>query len=465
MGYILFSPVSDRDPCSADRGCPDVYRDGALLHIVRQYRPHKACLFLTERFRNFEEKDRRYSHMLKHVMPEIEIEFANCPDTIPNAALFDRFDDTFREYLEKLHQSNMEDQLLINLSSGTPQMQASLYLLAATLPFQARPIQVLSPSRDSNAGRDSYNADLAENRLGEDGTVECRDAKGQKVDLTEDRCRTVTCINAVRAILVENITQLVGNNDYAAAQGLYNSSKELFTPRLPVLLKTASAHLSLNEQEEKWVTDHGVCWDEFYEPVLRAASEEARRCYDYLLYLGTLVDRRALNDYARALSPALTTIMRMRLARAGHDVGLFCSADAKGVVKLKNILIQQKEPGFMTYLNERYNGFFKDSPLSAVQMLHYMEYLKEKKAVDLDVRAFQKLRKAEADIRNLAAHEMKGITADQVNKATGSSAGKILLLLRQEYEKAAGTGPLKWDALDALKEKILAELKFGPGNR
>lgn len=50
MDTVLFSPVSDRDPCSADPKYKDVYRDGALLQIVRTHRPQKVYLFLTRRF-------------------------------------------------------------------------------------------------------------------------------------------------------------------------------------------------------------------------------------------------------------------------------------------------------------------------------------------------------------------------------------------------------------------------------
>ena len=124
MESVLFSPVSDRDPCSADRTFRNVYRDGALLHIVRHYRPHKVYLFLTKRFQNFEAKDQRYTKMLKHVMPEVEIQFLYCPEEIQNVALFDQFDTPFAEYLQTIHQENPEDQLLVNVSSGTPQMQA-----------------------------------------------------------------------------------------------------------------------------------------------------------------------------------------------------------------------------------------------------------------------------------------------------------------------------------------------------
>ena len=463
MEYVLFSPVSDRDPCSADRNYPDVYRDGALLHIVRHLKPRKVYLFLTQRFQEFEEKDHRYSHMLKHVMPEVEIQFEKCPENIKNAALFDQFDEPFRNSLEIIHRDNPNAQVLVNVSSGTPQMQASLYLLTTTLTFPIRAIQILSPTKDSNAGPDRYNPELAEQNLGEDGKIIRKDHEGRTVTFHENRVRLVSCLNAVRAILVKNIAQLVENDDYVAAKNLYESSEELFHPRLEQLLRIAYAHLNLHTQEAQKLRDEGVHWKDFYEPSICNLPQEAQKCYDYLLYLGTLVKRQAFNDYSRALSPALTTIMRMRLRQAGYDILQFCKPDRNGVIKLRNELIQQKEPRFLDYLNNQFRGSFRDGPLSAVQMLYYMSYIKEGKDIDLDVDIFTQLRLAESTIRNFAAHEMKGITAEQIQDATDLFADGILNLLKGQYQKAVDIHTeVKWNSLDKLKKEIKKELEVIP---
>lgn len=463
MSCILFSPVSDRDPCSADRTFRNVYRDGALLHIVRHYQPHKVYLFLTERFQKFEAKDERYTKMLKHVAPEIEIQLLYCPKEIQNVALFDQFDAPFAEYLRTIHQENPTDQLLVNVSSGTPQMQASLYLLVATLTFPVKAVQVLSPNRESNAERDFYDPTLAECSLGEDAVVTAQTPEGKTVSFTENRSRDVSCKNAVRAIQAQNISQLVDGDDYIAAQEIYKSSKEHFTDRLEKLLRIGYAHLNLNEQEAQRLEDEGFPWRAYYEPAVKNLPDFALRCYDYLLYLDSLVRRKALNDYARALSPALTTIMRMRLEQAGCSIMPFCETDANGVIKLKNYRIRRKDRGFMQYLNNQYGGSFRDGPLSAIQMLHYMGYLKQNTGLDLDTEEFKKLRQAEETVRNGAAHEMKGVTEDQIEDSTRSSAADILTQMKTQYEKAIhAAAPLQWDSLLQLKVQIKKELSVLP---
>lgn len=458
---ILFSPVSDRDPCSTTKSHPAVYRDGALLHIVRHYKPFKIYLFLTRRFRDFETKDQRFTKMLMHLDSNIQVEMIECPDTIRNVAEFDQFDTPFHDYLEKIHQEYSDAQLLVNVSSGTPQMQAALYLLAATLSFPVKPVQVMSPEKDSNAP-DWYKFDLEKDILAEDG-MECQDKDGNPVFYTENRCREVQCTNAIRTVLTKNIQQLVGSYDYTAALGLYKSARELFDSSLSELLQTAIDHIGLNYQRTQTLDNN----QEFYEPALLSADPESKKCYDYLLYMGTLVKRGAFNDFSRAISPALMTVMRLRLKSAGFDIGRFCYTDRFGVVKLSNRNISRKEPTFLDYLNRLFNGAFRDGPLSANHMLLYMKYLKLSitDSPDFHVSDFQKLRSFEEAIRNFSAHTMEGITDQEICNKTEDHlhAAEYLNLLQQEFSIAVNAPDLKWDALEHLNNRIIQAVDILPG--
>ena len=458
---ILFSPVSDRDPCSPAKKRNDIYHDGALLHIVRHYHPEKVYLFLTRRFRDFEDKDHRFTKLLLHLNPNIQIEMIDCPDAIQNAAAFDQFDTPFHDYLERIHQDNPDAQLLVNVSSGTPQMQAALYLLAATLNFPVHPVQVMSPEKDSNA-QDRYQFELGKNILVEDGT-EYPDAEGNPVVCTENRCRDVQCTNAIRTVLTKNIQQLVGHYDYTAALDLYESSKELFHTELSDLLKTAFAHISLDTKQLKELERNNVTLKGFYESALQNVSPDIQTCYDYLLYLGTLIERNALNDFARAFSPALTKVMQLRLQAVGYDIMHFCYPDRNGIIKLSTQQIEKRDSKFLNYLDSRYQNGFRAGPLSALHMLDYMEYLTTRKIVsqDLHTHIFRKLRTFEEAIRNLAAHTMECITDGQIRNIRNQqlSAQDYLDLLRQEFQLAAKTGKLKWDALSRINQQIFDVLE------
>lgn len=57
MEYILFSAVGGHDPIAN-------YRDGAILHISRVYRPKKVYLYLSKEMLERSRLDNRYADSL-----------------------------------------------------------------------------------------------------------------------------------------------------------------------------------------------------------------------------------------------------------------------------------------------------------------------------------------------------------------------------------------------------------------
>lgn len=388
--YILFSPVSGSDPAS-DNG--DSYRDGPMLHIVRKYQPQKVYLYLTDYYQPYEQSDHRYSEMVKFVSAGSIVEIVNSDKDI-DVHRFDVFDQPFRDILTRIHDENKNAELLLNLSSGTPEMQSALYLVAATLPFAPKPIQVDSPSHGPNYSRvepRKFDLDIVKEYLNE----------------TEERCYNATCQNARRTILKENIEKLVDSFDYAAARELYTGNEQLFGRKTGQLLKAAAAHLAI---DEAGLQNSGVQDEYFYEQPDKIKGRQERQCYDYLLYMGSLIERKAYSDFSSALSPALTTVMQIRLCNAGYDIRQFCEEGKDGIVRLKIQKIEEVNNDFMAFLDKEYaNKYnqaskhnFKDGVLSAQHMLLYMKYL-NKSGVDLDYDNFETTHAPQGDNKKAAA--------------------------------------------------------------
>ena len=57
MKRILFSPIGSTDPISRQY-------DGAMLHIIRKYRPEKVYVYMSKEMCELEDKDHRYSWCL-----------------------------------------------------------------------------------------------------------------------------------------------------------------------------------------------------------------------------------------------------------------------------------------------------------------------------------------------------------------------------------------------------------------
>ena len=138
MARILFSPIGDTDPV---RYC----YDGACLHIVRHYHPDKVVLFLTKAMSEKEKKSQRYSKSIKHVAPDCHIEIIHTD--IEAAHLYDSFIDILPAEVHKINTE--ENEVLLNLSSGTPQIKTVMAILSVENDLKG--IQVISPNKASNS--------------------------------------------------------------------------------------------------------------------------------------------------------------------------------------------------------------------------------------------------------------------------------------------------------------------------
>ena len=143
---ILFTCMGTSDPV---RG----YRDGPMLHILRWYRPEKVWVFLTEEAAELNRKGDRINAMAQHMRenwdgyaPEIEL----CTANIADPSDLDAVSSPITEQVRTLSNAQPEAEILLNLSSGTPQMKQVLSMLAADARYpRLRGIQVKNPERAS----------------------------------------------------------------------------------------------------------------------------------------------------------------------------------------------------------------------------------------------------------------------------------------------------------------------------
>ena len=67
MSVVLFSPVGGTDPLSNVN-----YQDGAILHIVRNYRPNRIVLFMSKEILQHHREDNRYIKSLNLLYEQIQ---------------------------------------------------------------------------------------------------------------------------------------------------------------------------------------------------------------------------------------------------------------------------------------------------------------------------------------------------------------------------------------------------------
>ena len=139
---VLISAVGDTDPIRN-------FHDGALVHIARKYRPDKIIIvFSEELIRKKDDIEKVIRSIDSEYLPEIVY---HEPIILNNEVhifdtMFDQFDDIIREYYTK------DDEFILNLSSGTPQIKSALFVLNRLSEINVKAVQVPSPEKKSNAG-------------------------------------------------------------------------------------------------------------------------------------------------------------------------------------------------------------------------------------------------------------------------------------------------------------------------
>ena len=139
---VLISAVGNTDPIRN-------FHDGALVHIARKYRPDKInIVFSEELIRKKDDIEKVVRSIDSEYLPEIVY---HEPIILNNEVhifdtMFDQFDDIIREYYTK------DDEFILNLSSGTPQIKSALFVLNRLSEINVKAVQVPSPEKKSNAG-------------------------------------------------------------------------------------------------------------------------------------------------------------------------------------------------------------------------------------------------------------------------------------------------------------------------
>lgn len=171
---ILFSPIGATDPLRN-------FKDGPMVHIVRHYRERglrKVVLFYTKEMGKFARDFDPYKRVIQAVAPDMEIE--EIFTDIDQPHFFDEFINIFPQKIRSLHEQAPKEKILLNVTSGTPQMQSTLAILAVEYPYTLA-VQVETP-------RGRANRDLPHTSDREIFELQLKDMEDSKPD-AKNRCR------------------------------------------------------------------------------------------------------------------------------------------------------------------------------------------------------------------------------------------------------------------------------------
>lgn len=423
MSYVLFTAIGDTDPVRGQF-------DGPMLHIVRHYKPSKVYMFLTADMSKREKDTGCYEKAIKFLSPECEIE--KIFTDIDNAHSFDEFAIRFDSIINEIHNENPDSQILLNISSATPQIKTSMCLAVISHRHNLIPVQVCSPENKTNKfvpHFDPYKDDLMyelENLL-------------DNLDDAENRCSVSDIISFKRSMVKNRIKSLISNYDYKGAYNLLYENRELLSLQVGQALEHALYRSKLDySNAEKTAKDIGK-----YELLYPISEVKVKKACEYYLIMKIKQHQGELTDFILRLSPIADYLAEDFLERNGIRIERIADTYKNDGWKISRSKANKNYPGLMEYLDSFYgNTGYRAEFVNLRTLLKVIEYLlpNEKEAIEI----FTKWQNI-MDIRNDLAHNLDTVKDDDLKKRYNTNSDRVC----QDIEKV-----LRIIYKESLKPKI-----------
>lgn len=389
---ILFTPAGDTDPV---RG----YHDGGMLHILRHYAPvGRVFVFLTKEMEDKEAESGCYTKGIQKVAPQCKIELIRSGITEPH--IYERLtvlQDVFREKYGQYP----DEEWLLNLSSGTPQMKSVMSLIGLDHP-QVKAIQVFSPAEGSN------------NKSHPEKTPEMLEMLYHFNDdddpSSSNRCNEPELSLLKKHSVKMQIISLVRNYEYEGALQLLRQNRHLFSDISEKLLRHAvcrrnlmwkDANKIISSYKGSPLISKAGDFEEFFR--VMELRQRKKQLYEFIVKTTPICTKLA-TDYAISLEQrTLFDLNACSEIRRDED------GDVRYVLKREKI--GRYNNTLLEHLNRKYKGGFKDSDLSISNMAYICEWIIDfgisSNERDIEIKKiFARLSIVSENIRNKVAHKI-----------------------------------------------------------
>ena len=433
---ILFSPIGNTDPIK-------YFRDGSMLHICRHYRPDVVYLYLSYEMVLHQRKDGRYTFVIEHlgemVGHKFEVKLIEKED-LKEAQQYDYFYKDFRMELEKIVSGlSSDDEILLNMASGTPAMKSALLLLATLNEYKYLPIQVHSPKRRSNEEYDD--------REGEDWN-EIWDADEDNEPESENRCEEIKSLNLIYLLKVNHIKKFIEKQDYTAALMLADEIEGDLPDDVYTLIEIAKARTMLDRQRIQRLNVNNI-------PIYPVRDNEKMRIFEYALILQMKVEKEEYADFVRGITPLVMHVLELLLEKkTRYKMSNLTDLDTYGQMRWD--IGKLEKAGLKSKLDQMYKGEFKGT---IVYSNHIAAILSIECAEENIVEKLNAITEIEKKIRNVAAHEIQSVTDDWIIHKSGKSAKEIFNIIKYLMKQAGITNNDEdWNSYQDMNKLIIDKL-------
>ncbi len=294
---ILFSPIGSTDPIK-------YFHDGSMLHICRQYKPDTVILYMSKEITQRHRHDNRYIRTIELLEESINhhfdirvIEDIEFKDVQKYDIYYQLFHDIIKDISGNM---DKDDELIVNMASGTPAMKSALLILATLAEYSFTPIQVNSPLNRMNVTYENRNEyDVVSNwQLNKDNELD-----------SDNRCEEVRCMNLIRLLKLETMKKHILTYNYNSALQLISEinggvSKEIYT-----MLELANARLNLDfKKVNSLIKDNEL-------NIAPLKNDEITIMSEYICVLETKLKKQAYIDVIYGISHLIDDLSKYVLIK------------------------------------------------------------------------------------------------------------------------------------------------------
>lgn len=395
---ILFSAVGYNDPVSKD------YNDGPMLYICRNEKPEIVYLYLTQEMVKRQKLDERYSKFLDKLGEDIghsfKYEFIK-KENVTNPSLYK----VMYEELEKCFQDLTRegkilpnDELLINMTSGTPAITQSLQVLHALGKIKGTLKQVDPPKTHVDSATQCATIDV-DDTWKKNKEIQNSIIQDEKKVV---RLRTYLEIDLTFQIQKESIISRIENYDYNAA---YFSAKLVEN-------KTKSYLKYIEAARDRHLLQYDKAFEVFKENInvnkmFPFQEKKFLKHFEYILYLQLKIKKEELTDFYRGITPIIFELSKVILLKAGIDMSeLSDEGHWKKEDEIENYADKENSP----LLNETLKKYLKQKAKTwgnnFVSSNDVYNLIKVSELDDKIKGCARNLRNLEKNVRNRVAHEI-----------------------------------------------------------
>lgn len=436
---ILFSCIGGNDPISNNH-------DGSILHICRYHKPDKVIMLASKEMCDLNMDKHCVSCLEKlYKLLGLDNKF-KCEvikeDNLTDPQDFDIIYPIIKESIKKIKAGmKPEDELYVNIASGTPAMKYCLQFLSALSDYSFTPISVNTPVKGMNTNKTDKKAFDPEKQW----------ADNEDNKITDNRTRITKSLFMLNEFYQNTLVKLIENYDYSGASTLLDTVN-CFSEETKELIEAGLQRTQLDTNNaENTLNKYG-----FTLPI----SDDRKNMVEYALSIANNLKKGRYADFIRAITPLMTDIYIKALEQ-------FCNIDIKNAVRINNGVmrweevkngedqaITQAKNAIFPVLNTAFNTF----RYGIVYNIHLRTILDAKPYGSNEKNLIQFMGDIEESVRNIAAHQMVMFTSDDVLSRTGHKPEKIFAQL-QELMLLLNIPKEVWDSYSDMNEVIIKSIK------